>query len=91
MKFLYVFSVFFFILFSNTFVFASIPPLHAGYLNKNTNTKVNSSNFNFGTNTAYSSEKTQATIGQGTITVKDTENSDELNSLNKKVLIKLLY
>jgi hypothetical protein len=88
----FIFIIFFFSL-SNTFVFASIPPLHVGYLNKNANTKVNSSTLNFGTDTAYSSEKVLATIGQGTITVKDTENSDELTGLNRDInnINKYLY
>jgi hypothetical protein len=61
--------------------------------NKNQKTKINSSNINFGSNIAYSSEKTQASIGQGNIVVKDKDNSDELNSLNRDInnMNNLLY
>jgi hypothetical protein len=47
--------------------------------------KVNSSNVNFATDIGYSSEKTVATIGQGTLTIKDTEGSDELDRLNRDI------
>jgi hypothetical protein len=54
-----------------------------GNKNTNTNSKVNSSSLNFGTNIGYSSSKVLATIGQGSIIVKDKDNSDDINSLNK--------
>jgi filamentous hemagglutinin len=54
-----------------------------GNKQSNTNTKVNSSNTNFKPSIGYSSEKTQATIGQGTITVRDKENSDDINKINR--------
>ncbi|MDR1554656.1 MAG: hypothetical protein LBS39_01355, partial [Campylobacteraceae bacterium] len=37
----------------------------------------------FATSTGYSSSKVYSTIGQGTITLKDKENSDELDNLNR--------
>jgi hypothetical protein len=58
-----------------------------------TTSKVNSSNTNFGTSIGYSSEKTQATIGQGQITIRDKDNSDELAGLSRDVnnMNNLLY
>jgi hypothetical protein len=55
--------------------------------------KVNSSSTNFATGIGYSSEKTVATIGQGTLTIKDTESSDELDRLNRDTdqIYKKLY
>jgi hypothetical protein len=42
-----------------------------------------SSDISFSTDMAYSSEKTQASIGQGNIVVKDKENSDDIAGLNR--------
>jgi hypothetical protein len=41
--------------------------------------------WNYSMGMDYSSEKTQATIGQGSITVRDIENSDELAGLNRDI------
>jgi filamentous hemagglutinin len=54
-----------------------------GNKQSNTNSKVNSSNTNFATNMGYSSEKTHASLGQGTITIKDKENSDDINKIDR--------
>jgi filamentous hemagglutinin len=54
-----------------------------GNKNTNTNSKVNSSSLNFGTDMSYSSSKVLATLGQGSIIVKDKDNSDDINSLNR--------
>jgi hypothetical protein len=62
-----------FIVFSSLFItlaFASISPL-------------NSSSLNFGTDMSYSSSKVLATTGQGSIIVKDKDNSDDINNINK--------
>lgn len=45
--------------------------------------KVNSSTLSLANHLGYSSAKTLATIGEGTLHVKDTENSDELERLNR--------
>jgi hypothetical protein len=50
-----------------------------------TTSKVNSSNINFGTDIGYSSEKVLATIGQGNLVVKDKENSDDTDKLNRDI------
>jgi hypothetical protein len=63
-------SIFFTLSILFTYLFASIPP-------------INSSNLNFATSTGYSSSKVYSTIGQGTITVKDKENSDDITTLNR--------
>jgi hypothetical protein len=49
----------------------------------NTDTKVNSSTLNFATNMGYSSSKVYSTTGQGTITLKDKDNSDDITNLNR--------
>ncbi|AOO65592.1 hemagglutinin repeat-containing protein [Sulfurospirillum halorespirans] len=45
--------------------------------------KVNSSSLSLSNEMGYSSSKTLATVGEGTLHVKDTENSDDLTRLNR--------
>ncbi|MDD3325402.1 MAG: hemagglutinin repeat-containing protein [Sulfurospirillaceae bacterium] len=45
--------------------------------------KVNSSTLSLSNEMGYSRSKTLATVGEGTLHVKDTENSDELTRLNR--------
>ncbi|MDR2100085.1 MAG: hypothetical protein LBP40_04570 [Campylobacteraceae bacterium] len=49
--------------------------------------------WNYSMGMSYSSEKTLATLGQGSIMVRDKDNSDELNSLNRDMdsMNNLLY
>jgi len=46
-------------------------------------THVNSSSLSLSNEMGYSSSKTLATVGEGTLHVKDTENSDDLERLNR--------
>jgi len=46
-------------------------------------THINSSSLSLSNEMGYSSSKTLATVGEGTLHVKDTENSDELERLNR--------
>ncbi len=45
--------------------------------------KVNSSSLSLSNEMGYSSSKTLATVGEGSLHVKDTENSDDLTRLNR--------
>lgn len=46
-------------------------------------THVNSSSLSLSNQMGYSSSKTLATVGEGTLHVKDTENSDDMERLNR--------
>ncbi|MDR2790424.1 MAG: hypothetical protein LBB59_05565, partial [Campylobacteraceae bacterium] len=41
--------------------------------------------WNYSMGMEYSSEKTLSTIGQGTITIRDKDNSDDINTLNRDI------
>jgi hypothetical protein len=52
-----------------------------------------SSYWGYSKETGYSSEKTQSTIGEGSLIIRDMTNSDELNGLNRDInnINKYLY
>jgi filamentous hemagglutinin len=60
---------------------------------KDTGMEKSSDIWNYSVGMEYSSEKTLATVGGGTLTVRDTESSDEINGLNRNIndMNKLLY
>ncbi|MDR0423156.1 MAG: hypothetical protein LBH46_01040, partial [Rickettsiales bacterium] len=72
---------------TGTITYSSLSSTH--YSNSNsfgTGTEFSSSgssDISFSTQTGYSSEKTLATVGQGTLTIKDKDNSDEIDTLNR--------
>lgn len=49
----------------------------------NNKVKINSSTVNFSKDATYSKSKTLATLGEGNVTVQDTENSDDTTRLNR--------
>lgn len=51
--------------------------------NDESGTHINSSSLSLSNQMGYSSSKTLATVGEGTLHVKDTENSDDLTRLNR--------
>ncbi|WP_169753164.1 hemagglutinin repeat-containing protein, partial [Campylobacter mucosalis] len=50
---------------------------------KDLNSKITSATYSNNRNLSYNHSKTLATIGQGNINIKDKENSDDLNRLNR--------
>ena len=71
--------------FTNLFfvaVFGLSTTLNASVI-KFTNSKITSANYANSRSQGYSSSKTLATIGQGNLIISDTQNSDDLDRLNR--------
>jgi hypothetical protein len=62
-------------------------------IQNNLGMKKDSDIWNYSMGMEYSSEKTLSTIGQGTVTIRDKENSDDINTLNRDInsINNLLY